>query len=286
MSGHATTLLLLPDAGHDGRSWPPAFLDGLGSPGETAWEVLRPDWPSLRDDADVEDLAAAVRDRVDAALPRGGRVHVVGQGLGALVALELALGRRKIVASLTLIGAHCGARTAVASPPWVTRALDDALAIADADETASVPVSVGRPPEVRAGALRALLHAQSFAGPAAPLLDGARVRAHWAIAGTADSYARLPRIAKPTLLIHGSADVVVLAENGRTIADRIPGARFQLLEGGGHCVVQEQPGAVAALVRDFIIALVSSGPRAPVRRAPVRRAPGRADDPRRRSAGR
>ena len=274
MSGHATTLLLLPDAGHDARSWPAAFLDGLGSPGETAWEALRPDWPDLPGDADVGDLAAAVRDRVDAALPRGGRVHVVGQGLGALVALEL--GRRKIVASLTLIGAHCGARTSVASPPWVTRALDDALAIADADETASVPVSVGRPPDVRAGALRALLHAQSFGGPAAPLLDGARVRAHWAIAGTADSYARLPRIAKPTLLIHGSADVVVLAENGRTIADRISGARFQLLEGGGHCVVQEQPGAVAALVRDFVSAPAPAGPRPAVR----------PDDPRRRSAGR
>ena len=244
MPRSATPLLLLPDAGHDARSWPAAFLEAVGPV-----PLLRPDWPGLpggSTDLSVAGLAAAVRAGVDAELrPRGARVHVLGQGLGALVALELALGRRKLVASLALIGAHSGARTAVAPPPWVSTALAEALARPDG----------AQPGEVQAGALRSLLHAREFSGASAPLLPAATVRAHWAAAASADSYARLPRIDRPTLLLHGSADVVVLPENGRTLAGRIGSADFRLIDGAGHLLVQERPRLVAALVRDFLSGL-------------------------------
>lgn len=140
--------------------------------------------------------------------------------------------------SLILVGADAGPRTAVAPPPWVASALADALA---------------QPDETLPQSLNPLLYARGFANQAS-LLPAAAVRAQFAAAATSDTYARLHRIDRPALLLHGSADILVLPENGRTIAGRIAEAEFQLIEGAGHCVVQERPGEIARLVRDFLSA--------------------------------
>ena len=47
-------------------------------------------------------------------------------------------------------------------------------------------------------------------------------------------YDRLPQIGSPTLVIHGDRDRLVPVENGRLIAERIPGARLVELPGAGH----------------------------------------------------
>ena len=164
-------------------------------------------------------------------------MHVFGQGVGALVALEVALGRRRLAASLTLVAAHPGERTAVASPPWVATALAEAL---DSD-VATLPVR-----------LNALRHAPAFSDRPAPLLPAAEIRAQLRVTATADSYARLPRLRLPTLLLHGSADVVVLPDNSRILATRIPGAQLRIVPGGGHALVQERPALAGALLRNFV----------------------------------
>ena len=220
----------MPEAGQDARSWPPAFLAALEDR-----SLLQAEWCADAS-VDVTGLAAATRAWVEARIPRGGRVHLVGQGLGALVALELALGRRKLAASVVAIGAHPGARTAVVPPPWVATALAEALA-ADGED--------------QAAALRPLLHARDFTGARVPWLAAEMVRRQWAIAGTANSYGRLPRIDAPCLFLHGSADLLVLPENGRTLAGRVPGAAFRLVGGAGHALVQERPALSGAWVRDF-----------------------------------
>ncbi len=171
-------------------------------------------------------------------------MHVVGQGLGALVALELALGRRRLAASLTLVAGHPGERTAVAPPPWVATALAEAL---DCD-AASPPVG-----------LNALRHAPAFSDRPAPLSPAAEIRAQLRAAATADSYGRLPRLRLPTLLLHGSADIVVLPDNSRILADRIRGARLHIIPGGGHALVQERPALAGALLRDFLAAQARPG---------------------------
>jgi pimeloyl-ACP methyl ester carboxylesterase len=56
-----------------------------------------------------------------------------------------------------------------------------------------------------------------------------------------DSYDRLPLIEAPTLVLAGSEDIAAPARLGRTVADRIPGAEFQLMEGEAHQPFQESP---------------------------------------------
>jgi len=47
---------------------------------------------------------------------------------------------------------------------------------------------------------------------------------------------RLPKVAVPTLVIHGLDDPLRPVENGRRVAAAIPGARLLELEGMGHNV--------------------------------------------------
>ena len=57
---------------------------------------------------------------------------------------------------------------------------------------------------------------------------------HAAISGAARWRERLPSIAVPTLVIHGTADPLFELEHGVALAEEIPGARLLTLEGSGH----------------------------------------------------
>jgi len=67
-----------------------------------------------------------------------------------------------------------------------------------------------------------------------------------------DTYDALPGITVPTLVLHGDADAVVPAENGRILAERIPGARLHLLPGRGHLFFHESPEESAEAVLGFV----------------------------------
>ena len=47
---------------------------------------------------------------------------------------------------------------------------------------------------------------------------------------------RLKNLDVPTLVIHGDDDVLVPVENGRLVAEAVPGARYMEIEGMGHVV--------------------------------------------------
>ena len=59
----------------------------------------------------------------------------------------------------------------------------------------------------------------------------------------------LSRINVPTLVMHGSADVIVLPELGRQVADEIPDAKFLLIEGAGHVPTITRPLEVVEAIR-------------------------------------
>ncbi|GAA1723886.1 alpha/beta hydrolase [Isoptericola hypogeus] len=67
-----------------------------------------------------------------------------------------------------------------------------------------------------------------------------------------DSWDRLPEVGAPTLLLHGADDVFAPAVNARLLADRIPGARVELLPGLRHAYFHEGEAAATPLVGDFL----------------------------------
>ena len=66
-----------------------------------------------------------------------------------------------------------------------------------------------------------------------------------------DTYDRLPSIAAPTLVIAGGADIMTPPRHGREAADRIPGARFLVLDDEAHQPFQEIPDEWNAIVDAF-----------------------------------
>ena len=72
-----------------------------------------------------------------------------------------------------------------------------------------------------------------------------------------DALDRLDQITAPTLVIAAEHDLLTPPGQGRAVADRIAGARFELLTGPGasHAVLLERPDEFTALVLDFLTAV-------------------------------
>jgi 3-oxoadipate enol-lactonase len=63
--------------------------------------------------------------------------------------------------------------------------------------------------------------------------------------------APVEEIRAPTLVVHGDADRIVPLENGRALADRIPGAELAILPGQGHLPPLEVPETFNRVVEQF-----------------------------------
>lgn len=61
----------------------------------------------------------------------------------------------------------------------------------------------------------------------------------------------LAAIRCPTLIVAAELDGFIPLENCRALADAIPGADFNVIEGAGHAVVVEQPDAIVNLALEF-----------------------------------
>lgn len=70
----------------------------------------------------------------------------------------------------------------------------------------------------------------------------------------------LPRITAPTLVIHGSADPIVPPEQAEKIANAIPGATLEYLDGVGHFPFGEAPESLKRIVHDWLAEPVASQP--------------------------
>jgi pimeloyl-ACP methyl ester carboxylesterase len=62
---------------------------------------------------------------------------------------------------------------------------------------------------------------------------------------------RLPTLDLPALVVCGTADLITPLAESRRIARRIPGARLEVLAGGGHMLMFEQPETLDGLIADF-----------------------------------
>jgi pimeloyl-ACP methyl ester carboxylesterase len=69
---------------------------------------------------------------------------------------------------------------------------------------------------------------------------------------TFDTRPLLPEISAPTLVIAGTEDFITGPVCAREIAGLIPGARTVLLDGVGHMIFVEAPGAVREAVLQFL----------------------------------
>ena len=65
----------------------------------------------------------------------------------------------------------------------------------------------------------------------------------------------LPEITVPTLVAFGGDDKATNPAAGKWMADRIPGARFQVFDASSHCPFFEEPEAFNAALEGFLAEL-------------------------------
>jgi pimeloyl-ACP methyl ester carboxylesterase len=174
------------------------------------------------------------------------RAHVVGTSLGGMIAQELALAAPGRIDRLVLVCTTPGGPEAAPMPEQTVRlmakapALEPLAALRKFVENALAP----NPPD---GIVeRILAHRIETAQPFSAWLAQAAAGAAF------DAWDRLPGLEAPTLVLHGTADVVVDPANAGLLAERIPGARVELFAGCGHLLFWEQPERFVGIVGEFL----------------------------------
>jgi 3-oxoadipate enol-lactonase len=81
---------------------------------------------------------------------------------------------------------------------------------------------------------------------------GGMRKAVLAVANRRPIYAEIDRITVPTLVIVGADDTPTPPDKAKRIAERVPGARLEIVADSGHSSTVEQPDAITSLLEDFL----------------------------------
>ena len=168
------------------------------------------------------------------------RAHVFGVSMGGIIAQEFVLQYPERVDSLVL---GC---TAVRRPARHSRRCrGHQAAMTDRHKmTMDEALEASAPILYDSGTPRALID-EDFVMRRRTYPTAEAYMAQLMAIYTWQSYDRLPRIAAPTLVIHGESDRLVPPANGKVIAGRIPGAKLVMLPKAGHLFTTDQPGGGA-----------------------------------------
>jgi 3-oxoadipate enol-lactonase len=80
-------------------------------------------------------------------------------------------------------------------------------------------------------------------------VDNDDAQLEWLVPDRGD---RLGEVRAPTLVVAGELDQPDFVVIGRHMAERIPGARYELMRGVAHLPPMEAPDAFSRLVLDFL----------------------------------
>jgi pimeloyl-ACP methyl ester carboxylesterase len=178
--------------------------------------------------------------------------HVAGASFGALVGITLAARAGSRVRSLIAMSATDCITPEIAERGAPSREAAHAAANGgDGGRLLDLVAETTWSPEYRAAQAPALA-ARRQAVSLLPRTWFAGVEQLMAALEGLDLRPLLPRIACPTLVVGGEADVTFPAEHSRALADGIPGARLVLIPNGSHGLVIERASEVADLVVHFV----------------------------------
>ncbi len=207
----------------------------------------------------VENLGADLRSVIEALDLRD--AVIVGHSMGGVAILSFCSQfpdeARERVAGIVLLSSL--ARSILSGNPrianastWVADRLPDGAAALRARDLGLVVARLGfgrHPVASHIEATRQMILATSPA---------TRREAVAALAGL-DLTSRLADIDRPTLVICGTADLITPLAESRRMARRIPGARLEVIEGGGHMLMFERSVVVDDLIAGFAREVQSGG---------------------------
>ena len=195
--------------------------------------------------SDMANDAIGVLDALNIA-----KAHIVGVSMGGMIAQRVALAAPQRCLSLTSIMSTSGARNLPQTKPHVVRTLISRPASLDPKDIGDFYVNlisvIGSPgfpvPEAEVRARSAIAFRRSYHPQGVS-------RQMMAIMADTRRASELKNVKVPTLVVHGTEDVLVPFPCGQDTAKRIPGAKFVPIEGMGHDL---PPGVVQRLLVSLI----------------------------------
>jgi pimeloyl-ACP methyl ester carboxylesterase len=189
-----------------------------------------------------------------------GRCALVGYSLGAMVILELAMGRPELISRAALVGV-----------PWKPSALQRAIR----EEAVRRLHSDAALPPVLEGIYRALylfgpraLNRDAFVEPYLAGLQGIGESGGHGGIGHADASAsyeptpeQVAKITAPLLVVGMEHDIVAPHHLSRELADLIPTATYTQIKNCGHAALLEKPTELNRLLSDWLATGVVAEPR-------------------------
>lgn len=246
--GHGPPLLLVNGYAATAADWDPTFLAELGK----AFRVVCPDnrgvggsQPGELGDLTIDSMAADLEALLDALELE--RVPVVGWSMGGFVAQRLALRAPARVTALVLLSTDPGGRSAVYADMDVWDSLIDYSGTPREQATRLIsllfPLRQARDIDRQFGDIVAAARASL-----SPLtLDAQEV----AMDAWHAAEQPVPSSVPPTLVAHGSEDVVIPPANADLLAARWGAAGAERFAGGGHAFMAQEPVRLARLIADF-----------------------------------
>ncbi|MDB4958295.1 MAG: alpha/beta hydrolase fold protein [Myxococcales bacterium] len=235
--------------GFTGTPYEMRFLgDQLGRAGFTVHGLRLPGHGTRLSDLDLTtwtDWAAAVEDAFDTMRMLCGRVAIVGQSLGGLLALHLASQRPEVAAVASL-----------AAPIWL-----DGLGGRVAKWAASGALKLATLPKLRGSDVR-----DRSVRDANPSYDKIPVRALGELAKfMMVAEAALPQITQPVLVLHAKRDHTAPVACATRIAERTRAVRVRILERSYHLISTDvERDIVAAEVIQFLRRHAMAKPSRPI----------------------
>jgi non-heme chloroperoxidase len=209
-----------------------------------AWDGNGSDYTDANQD---KDLVAIIREL------HLGRVHLVGHGAGAQVAIEVALARPELVRTLVLVEPPTAA-TEAENPAFAPLAqqrnnvfleMEGALKLEDAQKAAKMLFNWEN---ANPGAYEAL--PPPFQGE---ILDNADVLPFWLASPSPPlSCPELHRLAAPVLVLSGSRSSAFFTAVAERVTSCIPGAKHDTIANTGHVVQRDNPEAFNAALVAFL----------------------------------
>jgi 3-oxoadipate enol-lactonase len=240
--GRGPAMLLIHGLGNDSREWGPLIerLEGRFTP--ISYDMRgsgrsdKPDGPYTMEGMSA-DAAGLLK---EIAKPP---VDVLGFSMGGCVALELALDRPELVRRLVLVSTIPSWR----GPYAPSERLKVLFRRTDVSEELLIEVyetifGAGYREKVPPEEYVARRMDDEFPQPVEAYLS------QLAALEAFDVRDRVGSISAETLVVAGTDDRVVPVENSRWLADKVPGARLETIEGAGHMVPVERPGELAAII--------------------------------------
>ncbi len=177
---------------------------------------------------------------------------VLGFSMASFIAQQLVLTHPEKVNRLVLYGASCGGQEGIPQEPWVVKALSDFVNNRTQDMELFLSVTFPLDWIKRNTNISDIIPPSSEIVPSTTLKKQFEINENWLSKNWSGICNQLTGMTHPAMIITGTKDVAVPANNSLILTNKIPGAWLIQVKDAGHGLMFQYPQEFTAIVETFL----------------------------------